>query len=220
MAKTQTRGVRNFNPGNIDRNSTKWQGMATDQSGDPRFVVFTSAQFGIRALAKTLMTYQTTHKCDTVRKIIMRWAPEIENNTTAYIRAVANDVGVLPDDVIDIDQMEVMAPMVRAIIAHENAGYKYPESVLMEGLRLAGISDARPKALAKQLPFVAQAATGASVCGAAVAQFSAPIKSAADQLAPFASAPIIQNAVTVLITLAGVCAGVGILASWLKHRQS
>jgi hypothetical protein len=85
----QPRGIRNNNPGNIDRNTTKWQGMADDQSSDPRFVVFKTPQAGIRALAKILLTYQNHDGLKTVRGIIGRWAPAVENNTSAYVAAVA-----------------------------------------------------------------------------------------------------------------------------------
>ena len=135
-----TRGVRNSNPGNIDRHpDTQWQGASDDQSSDPRFVVFKAPEWGIRALAMVLRSYEAKHGCDTVRKIINRWAPPGENNTQAYVTDVANRCGVGPDDVIDVTHVAVMLPLVKAIIAHENAGYAYPEPVVLEGLHLAGV---------------------------------------------------------------------------------
>lgn len=213
-----TRGVRNNNPGNIDRNAAKWQGMAKDQSSDARFIVFTSAQYGIRALARTLLTYENERGCNTVRKIINRWAPPVENNTGAYVEHVADLCGVRPDDVIDVDQVAVMLPLVKAIIAHENAGYKYPEATVLEGLHMAGIADAKPKPLVQQRPFVAQAAGGLALVGSAAAQYSAPLKSGADQLAAFTGAPVVAHMQTVLLTLAGICCAAGLLASYLKHK--
>lgn len=166
MIKKSTRGVRNNNPGNIERNSTKWQGMADDQSGDVRFIVFKTPEWGIRALARVLLTYQNAHSLKTLRKIINRWAPPVENDTAAYVAAVARSVGVSADEVIDVDQMEVMLPLVKAVIAHENAGYAYPDVVVLEGIRRAGVADAKPKPLMKEKTFVAQAATGIAVTGA------------------------------------------------------
>lgn len=215
-----TRGIRNNNPGNIDRHDTKWQGMAADQSSDPRFIVFKTPAFGIRAVAKTLLTYQNTHKLDTVRKIINRWAPPVENNTTAYVRAVADSVGVRPDDVIDVDSVEVMLPLVKAIITHENGANPYSDAVILEGIRLAGVHDAKPKPLARQTTFIAQAATGISVAGAACAQYAPAVKSAADKLADYTGAPIIQTAVTVLLTVAGLCTLAGIVSAMLKQRAA
>ncbi len=84
------RGVRNHNPGNIERDArTRWQGQAARQS-DPRFVVFTAPEWGIRAMARVLITYQDRHGCNTVAKIINRWAPPGENATSAYV-ATRND---------------------------------------------------------------------------------------------------------------------------------
>ena len=60
MGQSGARGIRNNNPGNIDRNATKWQGMA-DKQDDPRFIVFTSPQYGIRAMARVLLTYQSKY---------------------------------------------------------------------------------------------------------------------------------------------------------------
>lgn len=219
-SKQLPRGVRNNNPGNIDRTKTKWQGMAEDQSSDPRFVVFKAPVWGIRALARTLLTYQNAHHCGTVRKIIERWAPPNENNTSAYVKAVAAAIGVEPNDPIDVDGVEVMAPLVKAIIAHENGGYAYPEATVLEGLRLAGVADAKPKPLTSQVSFISQ--TGALAAGglAICSQYAAPVKQAASQLADFTGAPIISHAYTVLLTIAGVLTLAGIVANWLKHKQS
>lgn len=138
------RGIRNNNPGNIDRNATKWQGMAADQSGDPRFVVFTEAKYGIRALAKVLLTYQERHGLKTIRGIVNRWAPPVENDTGAYVNAVAEACGVGPDNEVEVDSVDVMLPLARAIIHHENGGHFYSDAQILEGLYLAGISDAAP----------------------------------------------------------------------------
>lgn len=96
MRPESPRGIRNFNPGNIRHvKGTRWQGMSANQN-DPAFVQFTGAQWGIRALARTLITYQDKHQLRTIRQIIGRWAPPNENNTESYIRQVATRVGVSP----------------------------------------------------------------------------------------------------------------------------
>jgi hypothetical protein len=43
-----------------------------------------------------------------------------ENDTEAYVQAVAKAVGVSPDMEIDLHQYEIMRPTVEAIIRHEN----------------------------------------------------------------------------------------------------
>jgi len=144
------RGIRNHNPGNIERDGTRWQGMAREQS-DARFVVFSEAKWGIRAIARILITYQDRRRAvdgsriDTVRKFISRWAPPSENDTDAYARTVARALGVGADDAgIDVYDFDTMLGLVRAIIRYENgnpnaAGNWYPADTYAAGLRLAGI---------------------------------------------------------------------------------
>ena len=97
------RGIRNNNPGNI-RHGQNWQGLNPDgRNIDPAFCVFKSPVFGIRALAKVLMNYKKIHGLNTVRQIISRYAPPNENQTKAYIKTVAEQIGVYPDTIIDIE---------------------------------------------------------------------------------------------------------------------
>ncbi|RYF06525.1 MAG: structural protein P5 [Comamonadaceae bacterium] len=134
---TIPRGIRNNNPGNIDRNATKWQGMAADQSDDPRFVVFTEPKWGLRALAKVLLTYYRTHKLDTPMAIVDRWAPPVENDTLAYAGQVAKALGVARGERIDVENPAVLAPLVKAIVQHENGQQPYPDDLIVEAVRLA-----------------------------------------------------------------------------------
>lgn len=143
MADTRTRGERNNNPSNIDRNATKWKGMSPDWSGDKRFVVFTSPVWGIRACAKTLLTYSrvypqdTPQDIDTVREIINRWAPPGENDTGAYVSAVAKEVGVDANEEIDVTDEAVMQKLVKAIIRHENGRCIYSDDEIADGVARA-----------------------------------------------------------------------------------
>jgi hypothetical protein len=82
MTTKQPRGIRNHNPGNIRRNGDPWQGLAKDQT-DREFFTFQSAVYGIRALARLLITYQDKYGLCTIETIIGRWAPAVENNTKA-----------------------------------------------------------------------------------------------------------------------------------------
>ena len=172
MTKAITRGLRNFNPGNIDRDGTPWQGMAEDQSSDPRFIVFKSAPFGIRALARVLITYQDKHGLSTVRKIINRWAPPVENNTEAYVQSVAAALGVAANDIINVHDFDVMKPLVKAIIKHENGVQPYPDSVINYGLSLAGVTAApEPKPLTRSKTVIGSTlATAGTTVGAVVDQ--------------------------------------------------
>lgn len=145
---TTPRGVRNNNPGNIDYNPRNaWQGQLGLEVGvpSPRFARFDTPENGIRALGKLLINYRGKDGMpgvggpgiDTVRETITRWAPGNENNTEAYIAAVARRLGVNANDVIDVRKLATLRVMVTSIISHECAGFAYPEAVLAEGLRRA-----------------------------------------------------------------------------------
>lgn len=170
--KSQPRGIRNHNPGNIRRSKDPWQGLAAQQT-DKDFLTFEAPKWGIRALARTLITYQDRHGLNTVRGIISRWAPPNENNTLAYVRAVAAAVGVGPDDVIDLQHYEILRPMVVAIIKHENGMQPYSAAQIDAGLVLAGVVG-KPKPIAKTTEVragtVAAGAAGAGVVAEAVRQ--------------------------------------------------
>ena len=72
MTKALPRGIRNNNPGNIERGKDRWLGMSADQSGDPRFLVFDKPEAGLRAIMRLLINYQERHDIKTVRDAINR----------------------------------------------------------------------------------------------------------------------------------------------------
>lgn len=216
-ARRPTRGVRNNNPGNIRRvPGVTWQGQAKDQTADTSFVVFVSAEMGVRALIRTLLTYNKAHKLKSVRAIIGRWAPprgfangrSYTQNTAAYIDAVAGALSralgrtINADEALDLDRAAVMRPLVEAIIAHENNGYRYPASIIDEGLRLAGVSDAKPQPLLATGEAKGALITAPLAIAGAVETIKA-FGEARDQLLPAASmSPLIQ-ALIVLLSIAG-----------------
>ncbi|EHM00518.1 hypothetical protein HMPREF9946_02558, partial [Acetobacteraceae bacterium AT-5844] len=138
---TRARGYRNKNPGNIDYNpANKWQGQIGQEAGpDGRFAVFSSHEYGIRALAALLTTYYDRHGLRSIRQIINRWAPPKENRTSDYVRHVSELTGHDPDADFDLHRYEDMRGLVVAIITHELGGQPYPARVIDEGLRLAGL---------------------------------------------------------------------------------
>lgn len=113
------RGIRNKNPGNIRKSADKWRGLSARQN-DPAFFQFDSMIYGVRAIVMILRNYSAKYGIDTVAGLINRWAPSSENNTSAYVRAVAGYVGAQPDDRLDLWDDETIAMLVRAIIRHEN----------------------------------------------------------------------------------------------------
>jgi hypothetical protein len=137
---TVPRGIRNNNPGNIRKSSEPWRGLLPDAvQTDPAFFRFSAPEWGIRAIAVILRTYQTKHGLKSVRALIHRWAPTVENDTEAYVAAVAKAVGVGPDEPIDLRDADDMRGMVLAIIRHENGQQPYDMAVINRGLERAGI---------------------------------------------------------------------------------
>lgn len=52
--------------------------------------------------------------------MISRWAPPVENHTEAYIRALAADTGIDPDEPLDTLDPATMIPLAAAISRVEN----------------------------------------------------------------------------------------------------
>ncbi|MDE2097530.1 MAG: structural protein [Patescibacteria group bacterium] len=121
----ETRGERNNNPGNLEKNNIHWKGLALNETGDTRFCVFETPEDGIRALARTVLNYQRIHQLDTIEDIINRWAPPTENQTEAYVNAVCGDVGIPADHRVDLEDPRTLARIVQAIIKHENGRCVY-----------------------------------------------------------------------------------------------
>jgi hypothetical protein len=91
------RGLRNNNPLNIRRSGDKWQGLRAQQE-DKEFFQFSEMKWGWRAAFRLLChTYYGKYKLRTIRAIINRWAPPKENNTSNYIKHVAERTGIVPD---------------------------------------------------------------------------------------------------------------------------
>lgn len=130
------RGIRNNNPGNIRHSNEKWKGQC--KGGDAAFKSFISPEYGIRAMTKILLTYQSKYKLDTLYKIISRYAPHVENDTDAYARYVANGAGVELYTVISLkEDKNLLIRIVDRMIRLENAGYKYDKEVIKKGVELA-----------------------------------------------------------------------------------
>ena len=97
-----SRGIRNNNPLNIRRSKDQWKGMAEAQS-DVSFVQFKSLEYGWRAAFHLLTrTYYHKYRLYTIRTIVSRWAPELENNTKAYVDNVSSLTGIAPDEPLGI----------------------------------------------------------------------------------------------------------------------
>jgi hypothetical protein len=135
-AAALTPGERNRNPGNIRRNGTAWQGLVPDHASDDDLCVFTDDLYGVRALARMLLSYQRTHGLKTLRQIVRHWAETKHVDATSYASLCASRVGCAPDAEIDLEHYAVLSALVRAIIHCEN-GRVACRNVVPEAVRLA-----------------------------------------------------------------------------------
>ena len=117
--KSMPRGLRNNNPLNIRISTDKFVGEV-QPSQDKAFKQFDTMAHGYRAAFKVLRTYINNYKCDTIRKIISRWAPKNENHTESYIKVVSERSGITADEPILADNREMMIRIVAAMSFVEN----------------------------------------------------------------------------------------------------
>jgi len=194
MSQRQPRGIRNHNPGNIRRSKDKWQGLA-DAQLDEEFFTFSEPKWGIRAVARLLIAYQDRLGLNTVNAIISRYAPPVENHTSAYVAHVAAKLGVGPDEPIDLHQHATLRVLVVSIIQHENGMQPYTDAQIDAGLVLAGVTPPEVPITATRTIRDSQVAAGATVAGV-VAQTVRDIEPAIPlaqrfiELAPWAAAAI------------------------------
>jgi len=129
-----SRGIRNNNPGNIRLSNTTWQGQVpAAQQTDDSFIQFISPEYGIRAIAKIMDSY-AARGLNTVQSIINTWAPPTENDTNAYVQAVANSMNVDPNAVLSATDYPAL---IVAIVEHENGSQPYSTAQIDTGISMA-----------------------------------------------------------------------------------
>lgn len=135
---SNVRGIRNNNPGNVRRTADNWQGLSATQA-DASFFQFTEMRYGVRAAARIFRNYQSRNGLRTVAQLVSRWAPPVENDTAAYVGAVAKRIGVNIDSAIDLGNEEILYRFLRAIFRHECGivAEAIPESTVREGIALS-----------------------------------------------------------------------------------
>lgn len=89
-----TRGVRNNNPFNVIKSSSRWLGLKPEsQCTDIVFCEFIDMKYGVRCGLVLLRRYIQVYHLSDVRGIISRFSPSSANDTTeAYIKFVENNM--------------------------------------------------------------------------------------------------------------------------------
>lgn len=231
MSKTLPRGIRANNPGNIERGKDRWLGMSADQSSDTRFVVFDTPEAGIRALMRVLVNYQERHSINTLREAINRWAPPVENNSSAYVQHVARQTGFDPDEPLDFLDREVNVAITKAIVRHENGSPEiygraqwygddvYDRAAVMAGFEPTTKNLTKSRTVAGAVLAGVGAAVGVAVGdpeSATIPVTPEDVATVASVVAPFLGASVLQY-IHPLVTLAGVA--LTIYARWDDSRR-
>jgi len=141
--KSKIRGLRNNNPGNLEKRSTPWQGKVPhSQNTDGRFEQFESIEMGLRALMINARTLINRGK-NTIEKLIYTWAPPSENNSKNYADYVAKQMGIAKDKVfekLDKDFFIRLAKAITAVENGENSLKQIPYSAFEKAHSLMGIT--------------------------------------------------------------------------------
>ena len=129
------RGIRNNNPLNIRRSKDKWKGLRAVQN-DACFCQFETLEWGWRAAFYLLTrTYYHTYRLYTIRAIISKWAPPMENKTEVYIANVSRLTGIAPDEPIGIpsDKPARWIAIGRAMAIQENGTESIDDFAMLSG---------------------------------------------------------------------------------------
>lgn len=130
------RGIRNNNPGNImSDGSTVWNGQVGVDAGG--YLVFSTPEYGMRAMAVNLYHYQEWSGLGTIRAIIERWAPPSTNDTAAYIADVSARLGIAPGAAVNV--VQILPQLIPAIIWHENGEQPYTAQQIAQAIQMAGL---------------------------------------------------------------------------------
>jgi hypothetical protein len=115
------RGIRNNNPGNLRR----WG----DNPINGGYAVFRSPAEGIAAMVKQLQLYGG-RGINTLDSIIGKWAPASENDTRSYVNDVSKQTGFAPNARLDMADAKTIAPLISAMIRHENGQNPYDKGTI------------------------------------------------------------------------------------------
>ena len=116
---TLPRGYRNNNPLNVRKSAANaWVGKVVPGT-DTAFEQFISMAYGYRCALYLIRKY-IGQGHDTIRKIVTKWAPPSENNTSGYISNVAKRSGISADTVLSRTDQESLCRIVYAMAWSEN----------------------------------------------------------------------------------------------------
>jgi hypothetical protein len=98
-------------------------------SADSAFKQFKTIVWGYRAMFVLLHTYRVKHGLNTLKGMIERYAPPMENDTGGYLKTVCNRSGIPPERNLNTLDGTAMIPVVCAMSRVENGVQAIREDV-------------------------------------------------------------------------------------------
>tara|TARA_R110002051_G_scaffold61591_1_gene112795 strand:- start:334 stop:1908 length:1575 start_codon:yes stop_codon:yes gene_type:complete len=135
--KREVRAIRNNNPFNLKYTEIKWDGkLPLDKETEDTFERFDSNLMGMRAGIINTLTHHIKYGDDTIEKLITRHAPSNENDTKNFINFVSKNMGIEPNQKIDLKNKEVLYEYAKAVVTME--GFKSDEldSIIYDAIEL------------------------------------------------------------------------------------
>jgi len=128
-----SRSWRNFNPGNISKGS--FAESCGSIGGDTRFAIFPDEHAGLEAIGTLFKT--KSYRDLSLEGAIFRYAPPGENDSPAYVRAVAKKVGCPPSTIVRTFSEQQFGLLAEAIKIHE--GWKAGSERAVDGVQPAAL---------------------------------------------------------------------------------
>lgn len=148
-AKLPPRGIRNNNPGNIKYGDFAYRHGATGRD-DNGFAVFPTMDAGVAAQRALLQTYLVQGN-DTIRKVVSKYAPSSENDTSGYIDFVSKKLGISPDKKLAAGDIQALS---LAMFARETGA---------SAANAIASGSASAAAVARQIPSAKDVSSGSTI---------------------------------------------------------
>ena len=124
--ENQPLGLSQNNPGNL----RSWGNNPISRG----FAQFKSVQEGLSAMAGNLVAYANRGN-DTIRKVISAWAPSTENDTGKYISDVVRQLGIDPDQKLNLKDPQMMSRLMDAMIRKEQGFQPFGAGELLDAAK-------------------------------------------------------------------------------------
>jgi len=130
VRSSDTRGIRNNNPGNIVHTPSLWTGEV--ECKDVRFKCFSTLRGGLEAMIYNIDAYYLKYKLKSIEGIVSRWSPSNENDTERLIADVTTNFDSLSDSKFSINNSIHYTILIRSLIKQENGDVPYTDKYIWE----------------------------------------------------------------------------------------